>query len=148
MHSPAATNLEAEIHQLRDLALHQLRSLWRAHLGAVPKHQSADLIRRRLAYELQARLYGGLKPEIRRRLKQLHQAFKTNPNHVPLPNYDIMAGTILTRVWKGRTHKVHVSVEGFEYQAQRCKSLSEVAERITGTKRSGPAFFGFREPRR
>lgn len=139
---------EIEIRRLNDLALYQLRALWEKQVGRLPNHQSADLMRRRLAYELQVRRYGGLKPEIHRRLRQLYQAFKANPNHLPLSNYNLKAGTVLTRVWRGTTHKVRVLVEGFEYRGQRYKSLSEVAQRITGTKRSGPAFFGFREPQR
>jgi hypothetical protein len=38
--------------------------------------------------------------------------------------------------------------DGFEYRGKRYQSLSEIAGHITGTKWSGPAFFGFRESRR
>jgi hypothetical protein len=140
--------LDVEIRRMHDLTLHQLRTLWLTQIGRLPKHQSADLIRRRLAYELQARRYGGLRPDIRRRLRQLYQALKADPNHLPLSNYNLKEGTVLTKVWRGATHKVGVLAEGFEYQGHRYKSLSDVAQRITGAKRSGPAFFGFREPKR
>ena len=104
-------------------------------------------MRRRLAYELQVRAYGGLKTETRR-LRRLYEAFKADPDYTPLPNYGLKPGTMLTRGWKGATHRVGVMDDGFEYQGKRYKSLSEIAGRITGTKWSGPAFFGFREPRR
>lgn len=140
--------LEAEIARLGDLGLPELRELWAERLGPVPKHQSADLMRRRFAYELQVRLYGGLKPETRQRLKKLYQAFNADPGYTPLPNYGLKPGTMLTREWKGATYRVGVMDDGFEYLGKRYKSLSEIAGRITGSKWSGPAFFGFREPRK
>ena len=140
--------LEAEIARLDGLGLTELRELWAARLGPVPAHQSPDLMRRRLAYELQVRAYGGLKTETRRRLRRLYEAFNADPDYTPLPNYGLKPGTMLTREWKGATHRVGVMDDGFEYQGKRYGSLSEIAGRITGTKWSGPAFFGFREPRR
>ena len=139
---------EAEIARLGDLGLSELRELWAARLGPVPAHQSADLMRRRLAYQLQVRAYGGLKTQTRRRLRRLYEAFKADPNYTPLPNYGLKPGTMLTREFKGVTHRVGVMDDGFEYKGKRYESLSEIATLIAGSKWSGPAFFGFREPRR
>jgi hypothetical protein len=140
--------LEAEITGLGDLGLPELRALWAKRFGPIPKHQSPDLMRRRIAYELQVRAYGGLKPETRQRLKVLYEAFKANPDYTPRPNYGLKPGTLLTREWKAVTHKVGVLDDGFEYQGKQYTSLSEIAGMITGTKWSGPAFFGFRRSRR
>jgi len=144
---PRDPTLEAEIVRLDGLGLPELRELWAERLGAVPKHQSPDLMRRRLAYELQVLAYGGLKPEIRRRLRDLYAAFKADPDYTPLPNYGLKPGTMLTREYRGVTHRVGVMDEGFEFKGKRYESLSEIAGLITGTKWSGPAFFGFREAR-
>ena len=141
-------SLETEIARLGDLDLRQLRVVWAKRLGPVPKHQSPDLMRRRLAYELQVRAYGGLKPETLARLRQLYNSFKADPNYTLLPNYGLKAGSLLTREWKGVLHKVGVLDDGFDYLGQRYGSLSEIAGLITGSKWSGPAFFGFRRPRR
>jgi hypothetical protein len=140
--------LEAEIAHLGDLRLSELRELWAERLGPVPKHQSADLMRRRIAYELQALKYGGLSTRTRRRLRRLHEAFEADPEYTPLPNYGLKPGTVLTREHKGVTHRVGVLDEGFEYKGDRYDSLSEIATLIAGSRWSGPAFFGFREPRR
>ena len=148
MSAKAKPTLEAEIARLDGLGLPELRKLWAERLGIVPKHQSPDLMRRRLAYELQVRAYGGLSTETRRRLRRLYKAFKENPDYTPLPNYGLKPGTMLTREWKGATYRVGVMDDGFEYKGERYKSLSEIAGLITGSKWSGPAFFGFREPRR
>lgn len=89
--------LEAEIARLGDLDLPALREFWAQRLGPVPKHQSADLMRRRIAYELQGRAYGGLKPETRQRLRKLYESFKADPDYTPQPNYGLKPGTLLTR---------------------------------------------------
>jgi hypothetical protein len=48
----------------------------------------------------------------------------------------------LSREWRGVTHRVLVLDQGFEHQGTRYGSLSEVARAITGTRWSGPRFFG------
>lgn len=138
------TTLEAEIARLDDLGLDDLRRLWGRLLGAVPVNHSTSLLRRRLAYELQARAHGDLPAAARRRLRNLHQSFNANPAHSPLPSIGLKPGIVLTRTWQGATHQVHVTVDGFEYRGERLASLSEVARRITGTRWSGPVFFGLK----
>ena len=51
-------------------------------------------------------------------------------------------GTRLVRVWKGETHEVTILEGGLEWHGQRFNSLSKIAREITGTRWSGPAFFG------
>jgi hypothetical protein len=57
----------------------------------------------------------------------------------------MVPGTTLIRYWKGERHTVTVLDEGFEYLGQPHKSLSAIAKKISGTKWSGPAFFGLRK---
>ena len=137
--------LEAEVARLDDLGLDELRKLWGQLLGAMPAHHGVSLLRRRLGYELQARAHGDLPAEARRRLKRLHQAFKVDPSHMPSPSFGLKPGTVLTRTWRGVLHQVAVVDDGLEYQGERFGSLSEVARRITGTRWSGPLFFGLRD---
>jgi len=140
--------VEAEIARLEGLHLEGLRELWRERLGVVPKHQSADLLRQRLAYELQVRAYGGLRADVRRRLGKLHKAFSNDPTYTPQASQRLKAGTVLTREWKGLTHQVSILKHGFQYSGDHYLSLSDIARRITGTKWSGPAFFGLRKAER
>lgn len=137
--------VEAEVDGLENLDLRQLKILWTKRLGVVPKHQSADLLRRRLAYEIQASAYGGLLPRTRRRLRRLHEAFSGDRNYSPTAGHSFKAGTILTRAWKGVTHQVSVLDDGFEYSGNHYQSLSEIARIIAGTNWSGPVFFGLRK---
>jgi hypothetical protein len=102
------------------------------------------LLRRRLAYELQAKVHGDLPAEAQRRLKRLREAFKANPGFTPMPGLGLKPGTVLTRTWHGVVHQVQVTNDGFDYRGERFGSLSEVARRITGTRWSGPLFFGLK----
>ena len=138
------TTLEAEIARLDDLGLDDLRQLWGRLLGTVPANHSTSLLRRRLAYELQARAHGDLPAQARRRLRSLHQSFKADPAYTPSPSLGLKPGTVLTRTWQGATHQVHVTGDGFDYHGQCFGSLSEVARHITGTRWSGPVFFGLK----
>ncbi|NGX97919.1 MAG: DUF2924 domain-containing protein, partial [Candidatus Afipia apatlaquensis] len=56
----------------------------------------------------------------------------------------IKPGSELVRVWNEQTHRVTVLAKGFAYQGEIFTSLSEIANRITGTRWNGPKFFGLR----
>jgi hypothetical protein len=60
----------------------------------------------------------------------------------------IKPGTRLIRAWRGERHQVTVLEHGFEYRGERHVSLSAIARAITGTRWSGPAFFGLKTRRR
>jgi hypothetical protein len=137
--------LDARIAQLDGLGLHDLRKVWRQHLGAPPRVASAELTRRWLSWELQARVQGGLDLATRRRIRQLGKAFKTNPADAVAPRATLKPGTVLTREWNGATHRVMVLEQGFAWNGQQYGSLSEIAFGITGTRWSGPRFFGLRQ---
>ena len=60
----------------------------------------------------------------------------------PLP-----VGTVLTRLYQEVEHCVVVEADGqFAYQGRRYGSLSMIAREITGTRWSGPLFFGLKQP--
>jgi hypothetical protein len=48
----------------------------------------------------------------------------------------------LLREWDGRVNVVEVLDRGFRWNESQFQSLSAVAHAITGTKWSGPRFFG------
>jgi hypothetical protein len=52
------------------------------------------------------------------------------------------SGTVLIREWRGVKHRVTVLDHDVVYRGRRYQSLSEVARAITGTRWSGPLFFG------
>lgn len=141
-------DLEDQLVQVAALDLKALRAAWVRCIGSAPKHLSADLIRRRLAYAMQARAFGTHKPSALRRLAQLDAAFRADPSYSPSVEHTLTPGTVLVRTWRGGVHKVHVLEDGFSYADHAYGSLSEIATAITGAKWSGPAFFGLRQSRR
>jgi len=56
----------------------------------------------------------------------------------------IKPGTRLVRQWRGQVHVVNVEEKDFEYKGALYQSLSEIARLITGTRWSGPLFFGLK----
>jgi hypothetical protein len=56
----------------------------------------------------------------------------------------IKPGTQMIRQWQNTTHKVTALNEGFEWDGRTYKSLSAVANAITGTNWNGYAFFGIK----
>ena len=57
----------------------------------------------------------------------------------------VRPGTMLGREWNGRMHRVAVLSDGFAWNGKTYPSLSKVAFAITGTRWSGPKFFGLRD---
>jgi len=101
---------------------------------------SRDLLIRSLAYDLEKRAHGGPNAALRRRLQTLAAASEKGARSVG-PGVVLKAGSTLVRQWRGHTHTVLVRENGFEYEGQRYRSLTVIAERITGTHWSGPRFF-------
>ena len=137
---------EKEIIHLEGLSLGQLRKFWESRLQvAFPACRSTGILRRLLAARLQEPIHGGLSPETRHKLRKLARAFERNPDHALSPRHNLKPGTVLTREWQGTLHQVRVNDDGFEYEGVLFASLSEVARKITGTRWSGPLFFGLRK---
>jgi len=144
MASGTTNDLEAELGSLERLGLENLRRLWGERLRPVPRNHSASLLRRRLAWDLQAGVLGDLKPDARRQLKRLHAGFSNDGAYRPDPAVSLRPGLVLSREWQGTMHRVTVLGDGFEYRGERFGSLSQIARRITGTRWSGPLFFGLK----
>jgi len=143
-----AKSLDIEIARLRDLDVNELRARWHTQLGRRPSaHLPRHLLFRILAYRLQAEALGDLNGECRRLLDRsaLPGTYgKASPalNDIII---SVQKGTILTREWKGRIHRVAVVADGFAWNGKMYPSLSKVAFAITGTRWNGPRFFGLRD---
>lgn len=137
----AASALDAALEELERDDLAGLREAWRRHLGVSPPPlRSRDLLRRVLAFELQAMVHGNLAPELKQRLRSASKAARQKPLLQP--------GTTLTRDWRGGRHVVQVQDGAYEHLGTTYASLSEVARVITGARWSGPRFFGLAKPER
>ncbi len=150
--------LRAEIAALETLDLHALKRRWRTLTRRTPPPVPQWLLVRLLAYRLQARACGDLDPEAARFLKRLAKdrarrraagettVPKAPPPVPPVPvERALKPGSVLVRAYGGTVHRVTVVPDGFLWQGAPYRSLSEIARRITGTRWSGPRFFGLRE---
>jgi len=127
-------NVSREVAALTTMSLGQLRLEWERRYGAVPRHRSVDLLRRVLAWRIQADVFGGLDAPTRRMIES------DGPVRVsPTP------GMRLAREWAGRRHEVVVIESGVVYDGATYRSLSAVARHITGMAWNGPRFFGMRQ---
>jgi hypothetical protein len=134
--------MEAEIVGLLDRSTQELRLTWyKLHRTEPPFGMSRDLLIRGLAYELQQRADGSPHRALRRRLQSLAAASEKGARSAD-PGLVLKAGSTLVRQWRGHTHAVLVGENGFEYEGQRYRSLTVIAERITEAHWSGPRFFG------
>jgi hypothetical protein len=97
-----------------------------------------------LGYRLQEQAFGSLSNRNQNRLRELAKCVegKGALSVHCLPT--IKPGTRLVRQWQSKMHVVHVEELGYEYDGSRYDSLSQIARLITGTRRSGPLFFGLK----
>jgi hypothetical protein len=147
--SSTTSALVYEIAALEQVTSTDLKERWRElYCAEPPLRISRDLLIRALAYRIQEKALGGLKPSTRRLLaKVARDASALRPIQVA-PRPTLRRGTVLLREWHGTQHQVIVREDGIVFQGRPYKSLSEVACRITGTKWSGPRFFGLTTNRR
>jgi len=99
---------------------------------------------RALAYRIQENALDGLKPSTCRLLPKVAAAASAHRPRRVARQPTFKPGTVLLREWHGTQHQVIVREDGIVFRGKPYKSLSEVAYRITGTKWSGPRFFGLK----
>lgn len=102
------------------------------------------LLRRVIGYRLQEHEFGGLDDSQVRRLRRIASALEADPNATLSTRPSIKPGTRLVREWKKQVHVVEVDAEGYLYKGAHYESLSRIARLITGTRWSGPLFFGLK----
>ena len=139
---PDAAHADGEIAGLPNRSTQDLRLGWRElHRSGPPLGLSRDLMIRALANELQECAHGGPSAALRRRLQTMARELARGTSSFD-PGIVPKTGTTLVRQWRGHTHAVLVREDGFEYEGQHYRSLTVIAERITGAHWSGPRFFG------
>jgi hypothetical protein len=136
--------LAAEIANLSNARIDELRDRWNALHGRAPSREiGRSFLTRAITYRLQERAYGGLKPSTCRLLTKAVEEIANGSSKRPLSRM-AQSGTILIREWRGIAHRVTMLDDGVSFNGKRYRSLSEVAREITGSRWSGPRFFGLR----
>jgi hypothetical protein len=160
-------HFDAQVAALQQLSVAALRARYAAVFGEHPRTGHKTWLVKRIAWRLQALAEGDLPERARRRAAELARDAdlrlsppRPRPNHrrapqegspttVPRKQPDPRlppAGTLLTRVYKGRTLQVRILLHGFECAGVVYPSLSAVARAVTGSHCNGFLFFRLAEP--
>jgi len=155
-------SIAADVGRLAKMTVPQLRALYAERFGEATRAHHREFLARQIAWRIQAEAEGGLPEETRQlalaiaREAPLRVRIESAAAHgaavadrtattrlatkqdVRLP----MPGSLLMKEHKGETHVVKVLDNGFDYDGRLYRSLSAIAQEITGTKWNGFLFFG------
>jgi hypothetical protein len=109
-----------------------------------PTRMRKELLVRFVAYRMQEQEIRPLGDGSHLRLRELADIVEANSSTPGSRATAIKPGTRLLREWKDEIHVVNVEQQSYEYRGTRYGSLSEIARLITGTRWSGPLFFGLK----
>ena len=150
-----SSKIAAALSELEILDRYQLAIRWEKTVKhSVPKSASRIFLLRALAYELQSKRSLGLtkaeeatlaesvSPKAKEKVKGSPAKNAGPKTSKSRPQVALVPGSRLVREWQGRTYTVSVIEEGFIYQNKTWSSLSAIATDITGSRWSGPKFFG------
>ncbi len=138
-----AIDVDASLQALDDLDTKGLRALWRKlYRSNPPARTRRDLLVLAVGWKQQERAQGGPSGATRRRLANLSKTLEDDGDLARSRAVRLKPGAKLVREWHGETHTVIVTPDGFEWRGQAHGSLSVIAREITGTRWSGPRFFG------
>jgi hypothetical protein len=154
-------NINRELAALQRLTLRELRCRYASLFGEPTQAVNKTWLIKRLCWRMQALAEGDLSERARQRAAELANdadlrmtapqpprtttrtgmaAPATPAPAAPDPRLPA-PGTILTRVYKGKTLQVQVLRQGFAFDGELYKSLSAVAKVITGAHCNGFLFF-------
>jgi hypothetical protein len=140
--APTQSATSALIRDLPKLPKSRLVELWKDNFGKEPGRIRPELMLPILAYRIQERAYGGLSPKTSERSQVIATSLRPQSRSRDEARQRFKSGTKLIREWRGKTHEVTLNDDGYHYLGKTYKSLSPIACEITGTRWSGPAFFG------
>ena len=152
-----ALNIGKEVAALKRLSVAELRARYAEVTGEATRSRHKQYLVRRIIWHMQAKVEGGLSERARRRARELAAdsdvrltAPRPNPADGPTKVSAIrissderlpMPGEVVTRKYKGRDINVRVLPNGFDYEGEVYRSLSAVAQAVTGTHWNGYHFF-------
>ena len=124
---------------LADLDRPHLVARWQCFYGRPPPPKlSRAMLEKAIAYEIQCAAFGGISTAVKRALRAAVSGDGASSAH----RRHVAAGARLVREWNGLVHEVDVVEGGYLWQGETYRSLTAIAQAITGTKWSGPRFFG------
>jgi hypothetical protein len=157
-------NVAKEVAAMERMTVDQLRNKYAEVFGERTNGRHKQWLIKRIAWRMQANTEGDLSERARLRAMELANDadLRMTPPREPksAPDGDrrtttvattvqaslnLLPGAALKREYKGRTVRVIVLADGFEWEGERYKSLTAVAKSITGKHWNGYHFFGLRK---
>lgn len=137
--------ISEELAELRALNMAELVERYVEVFGKAPRCRQPVWLFRRIAWEVQARRFGGLSKRALARLEELMAEID-----IPLGGARVQIktarkttqGTTVERAWKGRVVRATSVGGGWEHEGAVYRSLSAVAKHVTGSHWNGKLFFG------
>lgn len=144
----APLSVASQIARLPELPMPEIKALWQRLFGDDTPTHNRQFLERRIAYRLQEvefrKVDSNLLERNKRRIASLVETGKVKKRD---RDYRPAAGTVLNREYQGIEHRVIVTQDGqYDFQGRMYPSLSMIAREITGTRWSGPVFFGLKAP--
>ena len=147
---PAAASMAARIAHLADWSWPDIKKEWHRLFSVDPPIANRRFVEKRIAYRWQEIEFAKTdRSVIERNQRRIDELVATGTLKRQKTGAMPIAGAELIRVYAGVEHRVRVLPDDeFEYAGKRYPSLSMIAREITGTRWSGPAFFGLRKEAR
>ena len=135
-----------QIVQLPERAMPDLKVLWRKLFRSDTPTHNRQFLERRIAHKLQEiEFYKTDRSLLDRNKRRIDALIKNGKARFRDADYQPVAGTMLSRVYQGKEYHVIATSTGcYEFDGRPYESLSKIAFEITGTRWSGPLFFGLR----
>ena len=138
-------SLSSELAAIAMMTYTELHLAWRRHYRAVPpKKMGRDILELGIAWKIQENKLGGLGAAVKRQIAELARTMEAKSDLAKPRAISLKPGARLLRTWEGVTHEVMVVDDGFIWLGKMWRSLSVIAREITGTRWSGPRFFGLK----
>ncbi len=155
-----ALNMEKEVAALEQMTTDQLRIKYAEVFGETTNARHKTWLIKRIAWRMQSNAEGGLSERALKRAAEIvnesdirmspprahgskaDQQKRTKVVSARIEaNSEMLPGVLLQRDYKGRRIQVKVLDDGFEYLGERYKSLTAIADAVTGKHWNGYHFF-------
>lgn len=138
------------ITRLPDTPFEEIKLLWQQFFATPMPTHNRQYLERRIAYRMQelefAQQHSAVLERNKARIDTLLERTKPKAKAGRGELVKLVPGTVLTREFAGAVHRVVAMPDGqFEYNGKPYRSLTAISNEISGTRWSGPAFFGLRE---
>ena len=137
--------MNKDANELKLLSKEELLIKWvEVFKASAPEHLSKPYLIKQIAWQMK---FGGLPSHVQKQIDKLVEQYsKTKTLKVSdfkkIQKFEVTTGTRFIREFKGKKHEVTAIEKGFSYNGKFYKSLSAIANDITGTRWNGKKFFG------